>query len=439
MKYSFKYLPEIFLLLLQFTPFAVVGTVMASIYIFYKVAFQVRLDILSLFLLLLPSIALKQNDIIFQISQNQFEDSGWLQVFIPTLKSSLIIGPLAVSPHLFAALAVPIRLIRFKKQVRIKYVLLWTLALLISIYGLYLSQIHGHTSEGGLTVGLRIVLSMGVLLFPVFIEQKELYHQLSGIMKLSIVLFLFGLLNAHWLFVTVAFPAIILFSDENRFWKFLSLSMIGIIVFLGSTFTLKFIFIFSILLVWFHKIKGSSNINGIFRLRINPVLLIAYLFFPIYIVILTVSQKIMPIAQAIGSDLFLSKLFDDRGTIWFFSLDLIQKSNFFIVPAGRDIITYDYGIIGEKEWGAGAHNIFLEIARQNGTFVFLIIFFLIAVFFREMNKTLLFQNKLLMNASIGFIAVYMVFGLTGNSLIYDGVGFLFWLIFSQLIKSSKLN
>jgi hypothetical protein len=56
-----------------------------------------------------------------------------------------------------------------------------------------------------------------------------------------------------------------------------------------------------------------------------------------------------------------------------------------------------------------------------------------------MNKTLLFQNKLLMNASIGFIAVYMVFGLTGNSLIYDGVGFLFWLIFSQLIKSSKLN
>lgn len=439
MKYSFKYLPEIFLLLLQFTPFAVVGTVMASIYIFYKVAFQVRVDILSLFLLLLPSIALKQNDIIFQIGQNQFEDSGWLQVFIPTLKSSVIIGHLAVSPHLFAALAVPIRLIKFKKQVRVKYVLLWTLALLISIFGLYLSQIHGYTSEGGITVGLRIVLSMGVLLIPVFIEQKELYHQLSGLMKLSIVLFLFGLLNAHWLFVTVAFPAIILFSDENRFWKFLSLSVIGIIAFLGSTFTLKFILIFSILLVWFHKIKGSSNINGIFRLRINPVLLIAYLFFPIYIVILTVSQKIMPIAQAIGSDRFLSKLFDDRGTLWLFSLDLIQKSNFFIVPAGRDIITYDYGIIGEKEWGAGAHNIFLEIARQNGTFVFLIIFFLIAVFFREMNKTLLFQNKLLKNASIGFIAVYMVFGLTGNSLIYDGVGFLFWLIFSQLIKSSKLN
>jgi len=438
MKYSKKYLPEIVLLLLQFTPFAAVGTVLASIYIFYKVVFLFRLDILSLFLLLLPSIALRQNDIFFQIAQNQFGESGWLQLFIPTLKNSVIIGPMAVSPHLFAAIAVPFRLIKFKKQVRVKYFSLWALALIISIYGLYLATVLGITSAGGITVGLRIVLTMGVLLIPVFTEPKELYRQLSGIMKLSIILFLFGLLNGHWLFVSLTFPAVILFSDEKRFWKFLSLLMICIIFIFGNTFTLKFILIFSILLVWFHKEKKSKT-GDIFRLRINPLLLLVYLFFPIYIVFLTVSQKIMPIAQAIGSDRFLSKLFDDRGTIWLFTFNLIRKSNFFFVPAGRDIIIYDYGKIGEMEWEAGAHNIFLEIARQNGTFVFLILFFLIAVFFREINKTLLFQNKLLLNLSIGFIAVYMVFGLTGNSLVYDGVGFLFWLIFSQLIKSSKLN
>lgn len=436
MKYNFKYLPEIVLLSMQFTPLAAIGTVISSLYIFLKIGFSYKLDIFCLFLLLLPTIALNQNDILFQIGQNKMGESGWINFFIPSLKDVVMIGPLALSTRLFAALAVPVRLVLFRKQVKVGHFILWAFAFVISIYGLYLSASLGLTSEGGITVGLRITLSMGVLLFPAVIEKRELSNQLSAVIKLSIILFLFGALNNHWLFVSIVFPVVLLFSDEKPFWKLLSIIMIGIIVFFPSSFTIKLSLLLSICLVWYYSPKKHKFYEH-FRLRIKPIVLVAYLFFPIYIVLLTISQKIMPIAQAIGSERFLFKLFDDRGSIWMFTLDLIRKSNFFIVPSGRDIYTFNYNSAGESEWGAGAHNIFLEIARQNGTLVFLIIFIMIIVLFRNLCKTTFFYDKLQLNLIVGFIAVYMVYGLTGNSLIYDGVGFMFWLIFSQVIKSSK--
>ena len=439
MNNSSKYLPEIFLLSLQITPLAAVGTILASFYIFYKVAFLPKLNILSLFLLLLPSIALRQNDVIFQIAQNQFGETGWFQFFIPAVKSAVIIGPLAVSAELFAALAVPVRLLRFiNKQPNLILMTGWFVALIISIFGLYLAIQQGIFSAGGITVGLRIVLSLGVLLFPVAIEPLELKYQLLGIMKLSIMLFLLGLMNAHWVFVSIAFPAVILFSKERIFWKILSVLMIAIVLLSKSSFTSILTPLLAMLLIWFYSVKQRySKQNNAFKIKSIPLLL--YLFFPIYIVFLTVSQKLIPIAQTIGSDLFLSKLFDDRGSIWTFTILLIQKSNFFIVPAGRDILTLDYGIKGYSEWGAGAHNIFLEIARQDGLLVFILLFIILASVFWKLQSHFEFNNNTSKNILLAFIAVYMVFGLTGNSLVYDGVGFLFWLIFSQIIKIFKTN
>jgi len=433
------YRVELLLLSLQFTPLAAVSTVLASLYIFYKVAYLPKIDILSLFLLLIPSIVFRQNDFIFELSQNQFGETGWFQFFIPTVKSNVIIGPLAVSAKLFAALAVPVRLLRFiNKQPNLILMTGWFVALFISIFGLYLAIQQGIFSAGGITVGLRIVLSLGVLLFPVAIEPIELKYQLSRIMKLSIVLFLLGLMNAHWVFVSIAFPAIILFSKERIFWKILSVLMIAIVLLSNSSFTSIIIPLLAMLLIWFYSVKQrySKQYNA-FKIKSTPLLL--YLFFPIYIVFLTVSQKLMTFAQIIGSDRFLSKLFDDRGSIWIFTIALIQKSNFFIVPAGRDILTLDYGKKGYSEWGAGAHNIFLEIVRQDGLLVFIILFIILSSVFWKLHSHFEFNNNISKNILLAFIAVYMVFGLTGNSLVYDGVGFLFWLIFSQIIKISITN
>lgn len=437
MNKSSKYWPEILLLFLQFTPIAAVGTVMASLYVFFRVAFLSKIDVLSLFLLLIPSIVFRQNDVFFQLSQNQFGETGWIQFFIPSLKSSVIIGPLAVSTHLFAALAVPVRLFRFINKIsNLILMMTWIVALALSILGLYFAISQGFTSTGGITVGLRIVLSLGVLLFPLAIVATEFKYQLYGIIKLSIVLFLLGLMNGHWVFVSLTFPAVILFSKERMSWKILSILMIAITVFLPSTFTIKLIPIFSIFLMWFYsKNQRKSTQHNVFKMGSIPVSV--YLFFPIYIVFLTISQKLMPIAQAIGSDQFLTKLFEDRGSIWLYSFDLIKKSNFFIVPAGRDIETYGYGINGIQYWGAGAHNIFLEIARQNGFTSFSLLFILIAALFWTLRKIDFFYDNLFSNIVVAFIAVYMVFGLTGNSLVYDGVGFLFWLIFSQTVKISN--
>lgn len=437
MNKPFKYLPEIFLIVLQFTPLAPAGVIAASFYIFYKVAFANKLDVLSLFLILLPSIVLRQDDVFFQLGQTQFDETSWIKVFIPSLQTSVSIGILVVSAQFFAALAVPVRILRSLNFKNIKIVFFWILALILSFYGLYLAKISGIDSAGGLTVGLRITLSLGVLLFPILINQEELYGKLRSIIKISIVLFLFGLLNEHWLFISVAFPAIILFSNEKKIWKFLSVLMICVLMFLGSTFTIKLILIVSILITGFHKVKRDKH-SGFYQLRINPTLLLGYLLFPIYIVFLTISQTLMPIVNVYGSERFISKLFEDRGLLWVFTLNLIRNSNFFVVPAARDISVINYHVSGSKNWEAGAHNIYLEIARQNGFFVFLILFLIVSLFLWNLQKTLYFENRLLMNTCLGLMAVYLVYGLTGNSLVYDGVGFLFWLIFGQVIKNAKI-
>lgn len=436
MKHFFKYLPELILLSFQLTPFAFLGTIVASFYIFLIIAFSRKLDVLSLFLILLPSIALRQNDFFFQVGQNQFGETSWIQIFVPTLESAIIISFLTVSPHFFAGLAVPVRLFRSLNQKNVTIILIWFLALIISFYGLYVAKVGGMDSAGGLTVGLRIVLSLGVLLFPILIEADELYIQIKNIIRISIILFLFGLLNEHWLFVSISFPSIILFSNEKPVWKVLALLMTAILVVTGNTFTINLILIVSIFLVAYHKVKRDKQ-SGYILFRIKAIPLIAYSLFPLYIVFLTISEILLPLAKFIGSDKFLSKLFDDRGQLWTFTLYLINNSNFFIVPAARDIPVAGNGVLGESDWEAGAHNIFLEIARQNGGFVLLLLSLILFLFLWNLHKSLFFKYNLLMNTCLGFLAVYMVFGLTGNSLVYDGVGFLFWLIFSQIVKNAK--
>lgn len=410
-------------------------------YIFCKVVFLTKIDVLSLFLLLIPSIVLRENDVIIELSRNQYGEGGGFHLFIPTLKSAVIIGPLAVSTKLFAAFAVPFRLLRLVNQQTNSILLTcWFVALIISISGLYLGLQQGAYSEGGLTVGVRIVLSLGVMLFPVAINPIEFKYQLSVIMKLSIVFFLAGLMTEHWLFVSLVFPVVILFSNEGIFWKSLSFLMIAMVLTsaVATTFTMKLIPLIAILLLWFYRVKRRDP-KGNYKFKMKRIPLILTLFFPMYVVFLTISQKVMPVAQTFASERFLSKLFDDRGLIWTYTIALILKSNVFIVTAGRDIPTFDYWIKGRMDWGAGAHNIFLEIVRQDGLFVFILLFTILIAVFWKLQSRLKFIDNTVKNILIGFIAVYMVYGLTNNPLVYDGIGFLFWLIFSQIIIMSKTN
>ena len=66
----------------------------------------------------------------------------------------------------------------------------------------------GLESSGGLTIGLRIVLSVGAFLIPLSLSKETLLYDINIISKISIILFLFGFMSEYWLFI---FPCLLPF------------------------------------------------------------------------------------------------------------------------------------------------------------------------------------------------------------------------------------
>lgn len=431
-----KYKLELILGLIQLLgPIAPIGVVFACVFTFYIIAFKKEIDLVSIFILLIPSIALRSAEEVLGLQINQFGERIWFQVFIPSLVSSLKVGPVAISIRLFAALAVPFRIVYFIKSQNLKFfTILWVLCLYISIYGLFLTYSSGAGSVGGITIGLRIALALGAILIPLSTDKSKLEKQLLLIVKISLVLFILGLLNEHWIFVAVAFPPFLIFSKEKMGLKIFASFFALVILLLGSTFTMKLTLLFSFVLLLLYNRKSLSNF--LLKTRVRRFILFLFpVLFTIYIV-----YRIVPGVEykQTFEGRFYSKLYEDRGGIWKNTIELIKKSDFFVVPAARDIIVTDYRIKGESEWGAGAHNIYLEMARQLGLFVTIILTIIMGYIMLGAIRKLkgdIFLSKFI----LALFAVYLVFGLTGNSLIYDGVGFLFWLIVGQLYQVSRLN
>lgn len=73
------------------------------------------------------------------------------------------------------------------------------------------------------------------------------------------------------------------------------------------------------------------------------------------------------------------------------------------------------------------------MARQLGLFVTMLLTVIMSI---TILKIIKFTNKKNHLGKLGlvFAGVYLVFGLTGNSLVYDGVGFFYWLICSSIYK-----
>mgnify|MGYP000156237467 CR=1 FL=1 len=428
----FKYKIEILVILLQLIePLGVVGVFVVGAVVFYKVAFTKHIDIVSIFILLLPSIAFRTIPENIDILYNQQDSNNWIKVYFPTITNVFMLGPIAVSPNLMAAFAVPVRLlINLKTQTNKILSLFWLVCLLISIYGLFLALDMDSKSDGGLTVGIRIAMSIGAILFPFAIEKSNLETQILLIAKFSLIFFIIGILNNQWVFVTAAFPAFIMFSDEKSIWKILSTIILIIMISFSFTFTLKLTAIISFIILLFYNRKKLSSFffnNNLrkYLLFLFPILFMSFIVF--YDVNISIS------GNNTVTDRFLYKLLEDRGTLWKYSMDLILNSDFFLVPAARDIAVWDYSAIGEGSWGIGSHNIYLEIARQLGLFSTIIITVIFGYFLITGVK-LVKRNVLLSQYLFALIASYLVFGLTGNSLVYDGVGFLYWLIVGQIYQ-----
>ena len=102
------------------------------------------------------------------------------------------------------------------------------------------------TSESGLTVGLRIVLSVGAVLFPLTVPKQIFLTHMVIIAKFTALFFLIGVLREHWLFV---FPGLLPFlftSVKEVKWKLVALFLSLVFIYFDYSFTLKI----SILLAW---------------------------------------------------------------------------------------------------------------------------------------------------------------------------------------------
>lgn len=440
--YLERYRIEILLLILQLTPAATISLILASVYAFYIVGFKREIDLLSIFLLLLPSIVFREASESFSgFVANR--DTFWWRFYIPTLTSTIILGPLAVSVKLFSALAVPVRLARSILVSKNKLnMFLYFIAVAISIFGLYVTFISGSQSAGGNTVGLRIALSVGVLLFPKLIRKEAFSFQIESIIKISILLLASGLLTAHWIFVTVSFISIVLFSKKYGFWMNLfSLVSLALIFYSGNTVTIYLIIIISFVFqLWLYYQTKSGLI-----LKFNKTF--AYLLIPVPFVLAIIIaigsiQWILSIFNVFENTEYIqAKLLEDRGGLWVYVWEMILNSNFWLVEAARPVFTYNYAFKGGYDWEFGAHNIFLETLRQIGSFASIILFFFIFKTLFAIFKKFDDLESDLKRLLLSLFAVYLAFGFTGNSLIYDGVGFLFWLILSQmsLIHKKVLN
>jgi hypothetical protein len=430
-----KYLLEYLFIIVQLTPLATIGTLVSSVYAFLYFSLVNKVDIYKLFLLLLPSIVLRgSSEFFFGFNTSQFDETGWFAIYIPTLVPTVIVGPLAISVKLFLGLAVPFRLLSSLYKGKIKNystIVLYIILLVLAIIGLIMARSLGIQSDGGITIGLRIALVVGVLYLPLFTDYDVVFEQVMKIVKVSVVLLLLGLSNSHWFFVTVSFFPFLLFTEKKIYWKAVSILMVVVFFVGGFTFTVKLTILFSLL---FNLIIYTPSLYRRYSvLFTNNVFRFLVVFFPIYFCLLVIFGSIESLASQIGERFYL-KLIDDRGLIWISTFQLIASSDLLVVPAGRDIPVFEMALSRFRDWGAGAHNIYLEIIRQLGFTYFIGYLILVVPFLMRLTSSMGARPKIFAYFSSSLLAVYLVFGLTGNSLVYDGVGFLYWLIVGQLAR-----
>lgn len=291
---------------------------------------------------------------------------------------------------------------------------------------------YGAENKSGLTVGLRISLVFGIFFLQFnHINRDDFFNTLNKILKFSLILMTIGIVTGHWVFIMVGFLPFAWLNLKSFFYRFLILFTLGKVIFnFQTTITIAAIFLVTLLLYFIFNLKIITKRN----LKLT---IIALIFLPIIVtatvLYLPVDENGYNFSTIQGYTYF--KIFGDRKPIWDASYNVITNHNFFITPAGSKLDVYFDYIKKWQEWEEGSHNIFLEIGRQISFFAMLIFTILMIKELFNLSKNIYKKNDFYFIFSI--FAIYITFGLSGQSIIYDGVGFIFWLIivsFKQLNK-----
>lgn len=394
-----------------------------SLWIFYYIIFVRNLDLYLIFLLLIPTIVFSEQNSLDSFSNNITLFSGFKNVWI--------IGPFALSSAFMMVLAVPFRCIIELRKTTPKFLtILWLINILMAFGGLIIALFLKTENPSGLTVGFRIALTIGTLLITKTVtDKKTFFESFDKIILVSFLLLILGLLSAHWVFIVFGFIPYFWHRIKPKIFSLVPLVFsFNIFYNLNNTITILgilFVSILSYCIINWSKIMRKLLLNRKFILLIITI--------PIVITIFTLSLKksgVYDTSTIKGYAEF--KLLGDRKPIWDASWDDIWSSPFFIKPAGGKLIVY-FDFLNEwQEWTPGSHNIFLEIGRQISAFSMISFIIIILVSLYRLGKYIESKNDLIVFYC--FLSVYLVFGLTGQSLIYNGVGALFWLLLGQFYQ-----
>jgi hypothetical protein len=415
--FEFKKYGVFYILILLHFPGGVISNVavlVSSIYSFYYFATKKHIDLYLIFLLLFTNIALG----------NSGEESTGNNFLTALFNNVVVLGPLAISTKFFFVLAIPFRIVIYKRDLKVNYLfILWLLIVLFSLIGLLYSYINGAENKSGLTVGFRIALVFGIffLRFP-SISKEVFYSSLSQILRFSLIVMSLGIVTGHWIFIMIGFIPYAWVNLKSKFYKLLILfTLTKVVIDFQTTVTVAAIFLVALIFYIFYFLKLINSKNTVF---ITRVLVIAPLLITAYVIYLPIDENGYNMTTIEGYTYF--KLFGDRKPIWDASFGVITNHNFFIAPAGSRLDVYFDYIKKWKEWEEGSHNIFLEIGRQISFMGMLVLSILVV---RELMS---FSKNLKENKDFHFIfsvfSIYTTFGLSGQSIIYDGVGFMFWLL-----------
>jgi hypothetical protein len=388
------------------------------------------LDLYYIFLLLIPIL-------MFSSEIDSSSNTGYDNFFI-YFNNILIIYPLAISSSFLLTFSVLMRTIKLFLFIDNKnYFIFWFITLLFSIIGLYLSVANNIINPSGITTGLRIVLTIGVLFLPLSIESTDKFYQaFDKILFLSFIFLIFNLISSHYIFVIVGFLPLLLHRTKYKLVKLFILiyPIYFLINFNTQTLTLLGIFLFSFVLYLLVIIFKISIYN-------NKIILIFFSLLPLIIIFAIYNSSDFNIYDVDSFiDLVKFKFINDRKPIWDASINDILSSNFFVKGPGNSIMVYFNFNNSIVNWTMGSHNIFLEIGRQLGLFSLLFYILFISRFIIITGSAIKTDLNLIYFTC--FFSIYFFYGLSGQSIIYDRIGCFFWLLagqFSKLLYHNRLS
>jgi hypothetical protein len=237
-------------------------------------------------------------------------------------------------------------------------------------------------------------------------------------------LLLAGLMYNHILFIylgVAASIAVYVLLYEKNVIKFIVLVISILIGSYNNTFTIMLIPIFCALITLLSLKLFSLRIRDMLP-KLGFVFYITFLF-----LILSVPKQEVELQEQ--SDIegrLYNKIYADRLFIWSSYLKEIKKEPLFLVIP-KESISLETIKETERDISYGAHNSLIQLLYffgvVYGSILFLILFYLI-------NKMIICSKYLPLHVqtiALGLFGVFVVFGLTGHSIVSHAAGLFFWL------------